>query len=327
MENVLLRINNLVTEFQTRGKSFPAVNGLSLTVNRGEVVGIVGESGSGKSVTALSVMQLISKPGRIASGEIWFEDQNLRQLNKNEMCNIRGKSISMIFQDPMVALDPVYKCGYQIAEAIRLHEKVSKTAAWDKGLELLQQVGIPHPPSYINTYPHELSGGMCQRIMIAIALSCRPMLLIADEPTTALDVTVQAQILDLLNKLKQELGMSIMLITHDLGVVAEIADRIVVMYAGEVMEEGKVAALFNNPLHPYTKGLMKSIPRLDQAKERLYSIKGTVPGLDAMPEGCRFSSRCPEAGAVCNSKKPLMRQIEDGHAVCCWKFTTGGESR
>lgn len=327
MEKTLLRINDLVTEFRTKKKAFAAVNGVSLTVNKGEVLGIVGESGSGKTITALSVMQLIPRPGRVASGEIIFEDKNLLGLNNKEMCNIRGKFISMIFQDPMVALDPVYRCGNQIAESIMSHEKVSYRGALERSLKLLKHVGIPHPDKYINAYPHELSGGMCQRIMIAIALSCKPRFLIADEPTTALDVTVQAQILDLLNTLRKEMDMSIMLITHDLGVVAEIADRVVVMYGGEVMEEGDVKSLLNNPSHPYTKGLMMSIPRLDQGTERLHSIKGTVPGIDSMPPGCRFSSRCTEATEVCKLEKPITVQVEGGHRVRCWKAANLGKTQ
>ena len=329
MENALLRIHQLVTIFQTKGKSLPAVNGLSLTVGKREVLGIVGESGSGKSVTSLSVMRLVPRPGKIVKGEIWFDGTELLRLNPKEMCHIRGKSISMIFQDPMAALDPVYKCGEQIVEAIRLHEKVSTKAALDKGIQLLKQVGIPHPERYINAYPHELSGGMCQRIMIVIALSCRPKLLIADEPTTALDVTVQAQILDLLNRFRKEMDMSVMLITHDLGVVAELADRIVVMYAGEVMEEGDVGSIFDHPVHPYTKGLLMSIPRLDQDDRRLYSIQGTVPNLDSMPEGCRFKPRCAEVCGDCKTGEPPMARVGEEHWVRCWKWTEtdGGNSK
>jgi oligopeptide/dipeptide ABC transporter ATP-binding protein len=319
MENTLLRIENLVTEFQTKGKSFPAVNGISLTVKEGEVLGIVGESGSGKTITSLSVMQLIPRNGKITAGKIMFENKNLLLLDKNEMCNIRGKRIAMIFQDPMSALDPVYKCGSQIAEAICFHEKISYKAALEKGMELLKLVDIPHPERYIDAYPHELSGGMCQRIMIAIALSCNPKLLIADEPTTALDVTVQARILDLLKSLRKQMNMSIMLITHDLGVVVEIADRVAVMYGGEIMEEGDVKSIFNDPLHPYTKGLMLSIPRLDQGHERLYSIDGTVPNIDCMPTGCKFCTRCPEVFDLCKQQRPDMMQAKANHWVRCWK--------
>jgi oligopeptide/dipeptide ABC transporter ATP-binding protein len=329
VENALLSINQLVTVFQAKGKSLPAVNGLSLKVGKREVLGIVGESGSGKSVTSLSVMRLVPRPGKIVKGEICFDGTELLRLNKKEMRQIRGKLISMIFQDPMAALDPVFKCGDQIVEAIRLHEKVSSKAALDKGIQLLKQVGIPHPERYINAYPYELSGGMCQRIMIVIALSCRPKLLIADEPTTALDVTVQAQILDLLNKFRKEMDMSVMLITHDLGVVAELADRVVVMYAGEVMEEGDVGSIFNHPTHPYTKGLLMSIPRLDQDDKRLYSIPGAVPNLDSMPEGCRFKPRCAEVCGDCKTGEPPMTRVSEEHWVRCWKWTEtdGGNSK
>jgi oligopeptide/dipeptide ABC transporter ATP-binding protein len=324
MEKALLRINNLVTEFQIKRKAFPVINGVSLSVDRGEILGIVGESGSGKTITSLSVMRLLPRGGRVASGEILFEDRNLLLFDQEEMCNIRGKQISMIFQDPMSALDPVFRCGTQIAETICFHEKTSLKAALDKGVDLLKLVEIPDPERYLNVYPHELSGGMCQRIMIAIALSCKPKLLIADEPTTALDVTVQARILDILRNIREELGTSIMLITHDLGVVVEIADRVAVMYAGEVVEEGDVKSLFNDPRHPYTKGLMKSVPRLDQGEDRLYSIEGTVPGLDSMPAGCRFWPRCLDAADICHQEKPAMVQVSDSHRVCCWKLEKAG---
>jgi oligopeptide/dipeptide ABC transporter ATP-binding protein len=326
MENVMLKIKNLTTEFKTEMGSFPAVSGINLTINRGETLCIVGESGSGKTVGSLSLMQLLPPSGKIASGEIWFEDTNLVQLKKREMSKVRGKSISMIFQDPMSALDPVFTCGSQIVEAIRSHEKVSRKEAADKAKELLKQVGIPHPDTVMRAFPHELSGGMSQRVMIAMALSCNPKLLIADEPTTALDVTVQAQILQLLKRIRQERNMSIMLITHDLGVVAEMADRVAVMYAGQIVEEGNVKTIFNHPKHPYTKGLLKSVPKLENSNgKKLYSITGSVPSITSMPAGCRFSPRCPEATESCFEREPNMVHFDHQGMVRCWNFDKGGK--
>ncbi|GMX67037.1 ABC transporter ATP-binding protein [Paenibacillus elgii] len=319
MNHILLKISNLSTEFKTEKGVFPAVSGVDLTINKGEILCIVGESGSGKTVASLSLMQLLPASGKIASGEIWFEGRDLLKVKKKEMSQIRGKAISMIFQDPMMALDPVYTCGSQLIEALRIHNKISRSSAFDKALELLKHVGIAHPERIMHAYPHELSGGMCQRIMIAMALSCNPRLLIADEPTTALDVTVQAQILDLLKKLRDEMHMSIMLITHDLGVVAEMADRVAVMYAGKVMEEGDVRSIFRNPQHPYTQGLIRSIPHLDQASEKLYSISGAVPSINSMPAGCRFSPRCPDAAGICSKEEPDMLPTGGGCRARCWK--------
>jgi oligopeptide/dipeptide ABC transporter ATP-binding protein len=319
MDKVLLEISGLKTEFVVEKKSFAAVNDVSFKIKQGEILGVVGESGSGKSLTSLSIMQLLPRNGKISKGRILFEGRNLLNLKKRDMCAIRGKQISMIFQDPMIALDPVYRCGEQIAETIRFHEKISQQEAFNRSIELLNQVGIPHPKSYINAYPHQLSGGMCQRIMIAIALSCKPKLLIADEPTTALDVTVQAQILELLKKLRDETHMSIMFITHDLGVIADIADHVAVMYAGEIMEAGNVKTIFKNPSHPYTRGLMMSVPRLNEEKDSvLYSINGTVPSIYAMPEGCRFRTRCPYADETCIIH-PTRKKIGENHWISCNK--------
>lgn len=326
MDNVMLKINNLTTEFKTETGIFPAVSGINLTINRGETLCIVGESGSGKTVGSLSLMQLLPPSGKISSGEIWFENTNLLQLKKKEISNVRGKSIAMIFQDPMSALDPVFPCGSQIIEAIRSHEKVSRKEAAEKAKELLKQVGIPHPETVMKAFPHELSGGMSQRVMIAMALSCNPKLLIADEPTTALDVTVQAQILKLLKKIRIERNMSIMLITHDLGVVAEMADRVAVMYAGQIVEEGDVKTIFNNPKHPYTKGLLKSVPSLEDSNgKKLYTITGSVPSIASMPKGCRFSPRCPEAAPACFEIEPEMIQLEQQCKVKCLIFEKGGK--
>lgn len=328
MENVTLKISNLTTEFHTGKGTFPAVSGLDLEIKKGEILCIVGESGSGKTVGSLSLMQLLPPSGRIASGEIWFENTNLLTFKKRDMSNVRGKSISMIFQDPMSALDPVFTCGSQIVEAIRTHEEISRRDAIGKAVNLLTQVGIAHPDTVMKSYPHELSGGMCQRVMIAMALSCSPKLLIADEPTTALDVTVQAQILQLLKKIRKEMNMSIMLITHDLGVVAEMADRVAVMYAGQIVEEGDVRSIFNHPQHPYTKGLLKSIPKLDKEErkgdKKLYSVKGSVPSISSMPKGCRFNPRCPEVLDICLEKVPEMMQVDKRCSARCWKLENGG---
>ncbi|MFD0681155.1 MULTISPECIES: ABC transporter ATP-binding protein [unclassified Paenibacillus] len=320
MNDALLKISNLTAEFKTDKGVFPAISGVNLTIDKGEILCIVGESGSGKTVASLSLMKLIPAVGKITTGEISFEGRDLLKVSQKEMSQIRGKSIAMIFQDPMMALDPVYTCGSQVIEAVRIHEKISHQGAYDKSVELLKQVGIPHPERCMNAYPHELSGGMCQRISIAMALSCNPKLLIADEPTTALDVTVQAQILELLKKIRKEMNMSIMLITHDLGVVAEMADRVAVMYAGKVMEEGDVRSIFHNPQHPYTQGLIKSIPHMGQKNEKLYSISGTVPSISSMPDGCRFSPRCPDAADICRQKEPEMMQACHNGKARCWKL-------
>ena len=317
----LLDIRGLQTDFATDDGVVRAVNGVDLTIDRGETLGVVGESGSGKSVTALSVLKLIAMPpGRIASGQILWRGRDLVPLGPREMQEIRSKEIAFVFQEPMTSLNPVYTVGDQIAEVIRLHENLGKRVVREKTIEMLRLVRIPNPERRVDDYPHQFSGGMRQRVMIAMALSCNPALLIADEPTTALDVTIQAQILDLLAEMKSRLGMAIMLITHAMGVVAETAQRVVVMYAGRVVEEAPVGELFARPRHPYTQGLIRSIPRIDTAathKSRLESIAGAVPSpLDKLP-GCRFAPRCPFARADCLAAVPPLREIAPGHRVAC----------
>src|SRR5687767_635370 len=288
----LLEVENLQTHFPTRAGLVRAVNGVSFHLDSGELLGLVGESGCGKSITALSVMRLIAPPGKIVGGEITFDGKNLLKLSYEDMRQIRGDDIAMIFQDPMTSLNPVYTVGEQIAEALRLHRKLPRKAARAAAIEAMREVSIPDPARRIDDYPHQLSGGMRQRVMIAMALACDPKLLIADEPTTALDVTIQAQILDLLSRLQQELGMAVIMITHAMGVVAETCDRVLVMYAGQVVEEGSVDDVFHNPQHPYTEGLLRSIPQLGRQKKRLAVIPGIVPSPYAWPTGCRFAGRC-----------------------------------
>lgn len=319
MSKKLLEIKNLRTEFYTRSGVLPAVDKVSFSLDYGEIMGIVGESGSGKTVTSLSIMQLLPLTGRITGGEILFEGENLLQKKEKEMQDVRGRLISMIFQDPMAALDPVYTCGAQMVEAIKVHKKISGKEAVKESLEMLKSVGIPSPEHCMKAYPHELSGGMCQRVMIAMALLCNPKLLIADEPTTALDVTVQAQILELLKKIRAKRNMSIIIITHDLGVVSEMAEKVAVMYGGRILEETDVETIFSSPLHPYTKGLIKSMPKLNQSKERLYTIEGIVPSLSNMPEGCRFNPRCSEAMDICKKEEPELVPVGEKHKVRCWK--------
>jgi oligopeptide/dipeptide ABC transporter ATP-binding protein len=323
MGDALLDIKDLSTEFKTSYGVFPAIKEVNLSLKKGETLCVVGESGSGKTITSMSLMQLLPSSGKIASGEILFQNKDLVKLSRKEMNKIRGKSVSMIFQDPMSALDPVYTCGSQIAEAIQIHEDLSQADAYRRATDLLKQVGIPHPETIFHAYPHELSGGMCQRVMIAMALSCNPELLIADEPTTALDVTVQARILDLLNKIKKEWNMGILLITHDLGVVAEMADRVVVMYAGQIVEETDVITLFQNPKHPYTKGLIKSVPPLDKQGKTLYSIPGQVPSISSMPKGCRFHPRCEYATDTCRENEAILAEVKPQHKVRCWNLDEG----
>jgi peptide/nickel transport system ATP-binding protein len=313
----LLRVRDLVTSFRTDRGPLRAVDGVSFEVPEQGTVGIVGESGSGKSVTALSIMRLVpSPPGKIESGEVVFAGHDLLKLPEREMRRLRGDQISMIFQEPMTSLNPVYTVGAQIVEAIRLHQKRSRSEARDRAVEMLKLVGIPSPEDRVDAYPHELSGGMRQRVMIAMALSCQPKLLIADEPTTALDVTIQAQVLDLLRKLQSLLGMSVVLITHDLGVVAEFAEQVVVMYAGRVVEQGPVGEVFAHPRHPYTRGLLRSLPpfgtSLDLAARprRLPTIEGVVPDLRDLPQGCRFQDRCPDVVDLCRQEEPLLASIE-----------------
>ena len=325
MAERLLDVKNLKTYFFTDEGVVRAVDGVDLYIEKGETLGVVGESGCGKSVTALSIMKLIPQPpGRIVEGEINYNGTDLVTLPANKMRKIRGKEISMIFQEPMTSLNPVFTCGEQIAEAIRLHEGLGRREAMAKTADMLKLVHIPNAERRVKEYPHQLSGGMRQRIMIAMALSCNPNLLIADEPTTALDVTIQAQILDLLNELKTKLRMAVMLITHDMGVIAETAQRVVVMYAAKVAEEAPVADLFKEPLHPYTQGLLRSIPRIDlaaTARRRLETIPGTVPTLrgDIAP-GCRFAPRCPFVKSVCTEKDPVLKEVKPGHKVSCWLY-------
>ena len=316
----LLEVRGLKTYFYTEEGVGRAVDDISFDVKQGETLGLVGESGCGKSVSALSIMRLIPEPtGRIEDGQILLGGRNLLELDKEEMCAIRGDEIAMIFQEPMTSLNPVLTCGFQIMEAVLLHQQVSKREGRKRAIEMLKLVGIPAPEQRIDEYPHQLSGGMRQRVMIAMALSCNPGLLIADEPTTALDVTIQAQILDLLKRLQEELHMAILLITHDLGVIAETADRVAVMYAGKIVEYTTTDRLFANPLHPYTCGLMESIPRLDQPRERLAIIPGMVPDAREFPDGCRFAPRCPLAEETCRQQEPALEEGEEGHQVSCWK--------
>ena len=297
-----------------------SVDQVSFSLQKEETLAVVGESGSGKSVTSLSIMQLIpNPPGRIVDGQVLFNGENLLTKSRGEMRKIRGNDIAMIFQEPMTSLNPVYTVGDQIAEAVVLHQKTTKREAWQRAVDMLQLVGIPSPAQRAREYPHQMSGGMRQRVMIAMALSCNPKLLIADEPTTALDVTIQAQILDLMKKLKSEFHAAIMLITHDLGIVADMADKVAVMYAGKVVEEAPTRALFREPLHPYTVGLLESIPRIDQERnERLHVIEGTVPNLLHLPEGCSFAARCPKVMDVCREKRPVLADMGDGRKVSCW---------
>ncbi|MBL8362884.1 MAG: ABC transporter ATP-binding protein [Rubrivivax sp.] len=317
----LLDIRGLKTHFKTDDGWLHAVDGVDIAIDAGETVCVVGESGCGKSVTAKTVMKLIDMPpGKIVAGQVLWKGRDLVPLSPQEMQKIRAKEISIIFQEPMTSLNPVFTVGEQIAESVRLHEGLSKREALDRAVEMLKLVNIPTPERRVKDYPHQFSGGMRQRVMIAIALACNPQLVIADEPTTALDVTIQAQILDLLADLKQRLGMAVMLITHAMGVVAEVAQRVVVMYAGKVVEEAPVAELFGNPKHPYTQGLIRSIPRIDTAathKVRLEAIPGTVPKLIAPAEGCRFAGRCKHASPACSSATPPLIEVAPGHKVAC----------
>ncbi|HWR61194.1 MAG TPA: ABC transporter ATP-binding protein [Clostridia bacterium] len=319
----LLSIRNLKTYFFTEKGVVPAVDGVDISVSRGKVIGLVGESGCGKSITALSVLRLIeSPPGRIVGGEIIFDGRNVLELTMQEMCRLRGNEISMIFQEPMTSLNPVLTIGKQVAEAIRLHQGKGAAEAKRDVLQMLDMVGIPEPERRYGSYPHQLSGGLRQRVMIAMALCCRPKLLIADEPTTALDVTIEAQILKLMKELQKQIDTAIIMITHNLGVVAELCDDVYVMYAGKIVEAAGVYELFDRPLHPYTNGLMNSIPRIDNSKEdtRLYSIKGMVPNLLYLPGGCRFSPRCEEAMDICREREPELYEVSGGHYARCFKY-------
>ncbi len=316
----MLEVSNLKTYFHTAEGTIPAVDGVDLEVGEKETLGLVGESACGKSVTALSIMRLVpSPPGKIVGGKINFEGENLLELEEREMRKIRGAKISMIFQDPHVSLNPVYTIGNQIEEAIILHQKLKKNRAREKAREMLATVGISSPGERLDSYPHQLSGGMCQRAMIAMALSSNPSLLIADEPTTALDVTIEAQILDLLQELKEKREMSVILITHDLGIIAQVADSVAVMYAGKIVEYTNVKAIFKKPKHPYTKGLLDSIPRLTEKKEKLKVIEGNVPDPLNLPSGCKFNPRCPLSDEKCRKEEPLLEKKEDSHWTRCWK--------
>ncbi|SDM66527.1 peptide/nickel transport system ATP-binding protein [Fictibacillus solisalsi] len=317
-ETPLLEVRNLQTHFFTELGVVPSVNGVSFSVKKGETIGIVGESGCGKSVTSLSLLQLISDPGKIVGGEILFNGEDLTRLSNKQMRKIRGNKISMIFQEPLTSLNPVFTIGSQISEAIRLHQNVNKEEAKEKAIVMLKKVGIPRAEKHYYSFPHLLSGGMRQRVMIAIALSCNPQLLIADEPTTALDVTIQAQILLLMKQLSTEYQTSIIIITHDLGLVAEMADRVVVMYAGQIVEQNNVYELFKNPKHPYTKGLLNSIPKIHQLKDQLESIEGNVPIPSQLPAGCKFHPRCAAALEKCRFQDPPLFQAKQGAEVRCW---------
>lgn len=324
MEEELLRVDHITTEFYGNESSVKAVDDVSFHVNKGEILGIVGESGCGKSVTSMSIMRLIpEQAGKVTSGNIIFNNRNILDMPKKDFRKIQGKEIAMIFQEPLSSLNPLQTCGYQIVESIILHEKMKHKDAWKRAEELLESVGIPLPHKRIREYPHQLSGGMRQRVMIAMAIACNPRLLIADEPTTALDVTIQAQILDIILNLRQRLKMSVIFITHDMGVIAEIADRVLVMYAGNAVEEAPVNEFFENPLHPYTQGLLKAIPRPDKKTEHLYMIPGTVPDSAEQMKmhGCKFYPRCTVKREICNEKRPEMFETNGKHKVACHMYT------
>jgi oligopeptide/dipeptide ABC transporter ATP-binding protein len=313
----LLRVEGLRVEFATDGGAAVAVDGVDFTVARGETLGLVGESGCGKSVTALSIMRLVQPPGRIVSGAVHFEGRDLLRLPEREMRRVRGNDIAMVFQEPMTSLNPVFTAGSQIAEAIRLHQGLGRRPAWARAVEALRLVEIPDPERRVRSYPHQMSGGMRQRVMIAMAMSCAPKLLIADEPTTALDVTIQAQILDLLRGLRERTGMAMLLITHDLGIVAAQADHVAIMYAGRVVERAPVRAIFADPLHPYTQGLLASVPGLEGRQRRLEAIPGIVPDPLHLPSGCRFRDRCPQAIDACATTDPVLEPKAPGHVAAC----------
>jgi oligopeptide/dipeptide ABC transporter ATP-binding protein len=320
----LLEVRNLKTYFFTEDGVVKAVDGVDFTVGRGEVLGLVGESGCGKSVTSLSIMRLIGIPGKVVEGEIFFEGRNLLQLSEGEMVHMRGNRMSMIFQQPQSSLNPVFKVADQVAEVLQIHQNMGKEESWNKAVELLRLVGIPDPETKAHAFPHEMSGGQAQRVMIAMALALNPQLLIADEPTTALDVTIQAQILDLMRDLRSRMDTAVILITHDLGVIAELADRVAVMYAGRIVEQTDVRTLFEHPVHPYTQGLMDSIPVLGTVKEVLDVIPGSVPNLVNLPPGCQFAPRCRSRMQyqlqICTQVEPDLVAVEPGHIVRCWLY-------
>lgn len=316
----LLEIKNLRTYFENNGSVSKAVDGVSFVLRKGEILGLVGESGCGKSVTALSILQLVSEPGKITGGEIIFDGDDLLKVNSETMRAVRGNRIAMIFQEPMTSLNPVFTCGDQVIEALFAHKGIKTGEAKMQVLGLFREVGLPDPERTFGAYPHELSGGMRQRVMIAMALVCGPSVLIADEPTTALDVTVQAQILELIKRLQKERAMSVILITHDFGVVAEMCDRVAVMYASRIVESADIKTIFKNPCHPYTVGLLKSIPKIDSTQQTLNTIPGMVPDASQYPIGCHFHPRCPLVNDRCKNEKPDLIEIEPGHTVACWEW-------
>ena len=320
MSENILELKNLKTHFFTKHGEVPAVDGVDITVPKGKIIGIVGESGCGKSVTATSIMHLIEKPGRIVDGQVLFDGEDITYASAKEINKIRGDRMTMIFQEPMTSLNPVYTVGKQVSEAIILHQNVSKEEAKKMTIDIFEQVGIPEPEKRFKSYPHQLSGGLRQRVMIGMAMVCKPDLMIADEPTTALDVTIEAQILHLMREMQQKSGASIIMITHNLGVVAELCDEVYVMYAGKVMEHAEIHELFENPCHPYTYGLLNSIPDTQGTKERLYTIKGMVPNLLKLPQGCRFCPRCDKAMKICMTTQPELQTVADGHEVRCHLF-------
>ncbi len=329
-ENIL-EVRGLKTYFQTEEGVVKAVDGVDFSVRTGEVLGLVGESGCGKSVTSLSILRLVASPGKIIGGEVLFEGRDLLKLSETEMVQMRGNRISMIFQQPQSSLNPVFMVASQVAEVMQIHQNLDRKDAWGRAIELLKVVGIPDPERKARSFPHELSGGQAQRVMIAMALALNPQLLIADEPTTALDVTIQAQILDLMRGLRTEMGTSVILITHDLGIISEMADRVAVMYAGEIVEQADVVPLFDRPLHPYTQGLIGSIPVLGKVMERLDVIPGNVPNLINLPAGCRFAPRCRACAQhglkICAQQKPELVSVGAGHIVRCWLYTSAGEHK
>ncbi|WP_137663732.1 ABC transporter ATP-binding protein [Enterococcus hulanensis] len=326
MEKELLRVEDLTVKFRTYNGEVTAVNNLELLLNENETLGIVGESGSGKSVTSLSIMGLLEEATSSVSGKALFKGTDLIAMKEKEKQQYRGNHLAMIFQEPMTSLNPLHKCGKQIIESMRIHTDISKAEAQEKAIELLKLVGIPAPEQRFNEYPHQMSGGMRQRVMIAMALACDPQLLIADEPTTALDVTIQAQILEVLKELRDRLKMGIILITHDLGVVSEVCDRVIVMYTGKVVEQGLIREILDNPKHPYTEGLIAAIPNIQDEKGKLSSIEGMVPQLDNMPQGCSFHPRCPYAMDICKEKRPALTTAENGRKVRCFKYSTEEET-
>ena len=324
MDDTLIQVKNLQISFKYDGVMTPVIRGVSFDIKRGETLGMVGESGSGKSVTSREIMRLIATPpARIDSGEILFEGRDILKMSDDELRSIRGNRISMVFQEPMTSLNPVYTCGDQIMEVIRLHKGVSKKEARQMAIEMLREVGVQSPETRVDCYPHELSGGMRQRVMIAMALSCSPTLLISDEPTTALDPTIQAQILQLIKDMKKKLNMSVLFITHDLGVVAQNCDSVVVMYAGKIVEVAEVCELFDHPAHPYTQGLIMSIPKMSSDVEELYSIDGSIPSFGSLPGGCTFGPRCPYFTEECTKSEPVLKDIGGGHLCACHRRSSG----